>query len=356
MDDGIFESLADALDGLPNGFPRAASRVEIEVLKMMFTPEEARIAAALSEEFEPASAAAGRLGQADKEVEARLRLMSRKGLTLSKIQDGTRLFRLNQFIVGGYEAVMARLEGEEAYRFAHLIEEYWTSTRGLAGIMTPGPALHRVLPSRDALKSEWILPYDDVAALLGDARSFVLSDCICRKQQDLLGDRKCSFPRRACLSFSPVERPVDQDSVTLEEALAFLKEAEEIGLVHTVSNVAAGINYVCNCCGCCCGILRSILEFGLGDSVAHANYSCSIDDEICAGCGICIDRCQVRAVSLEGSVAAVDKDRCIGCGLCVTTCATGAARLGLKPAGEIVDPPADLGVWSRLRRANRGIG
>ena len=354
MDDAIYESLADALDRLPHGFPRTASKVEIEVLKMMFTPEEARIAAALSEEFEPAAAVAGRLGEAGREVEARLRLMSRKELTQSKIHDGTRLFRLNQFIVGGYEAAMARLEGEEAHRFAHLIEEYWTSTGGLAGIMTPGPALHRVLPSRGALKSEWILPYDDVAALLGEARSFVLGDCVCRKQQDLVGTRKCSFPRRACLSFSPVERPAHPDGVTREEALAFLKEAEEIGLVHTVSNVAAGINYVCNCCSCCCGILRSILEFGLGDSVAHANYSCSINREICAGCGICVDRCQVRAVTMEGSVVAVDKERCIGCGLCVTTCAAGAARLALKPAGEIVDPPADLGEWSRLRRANRG--
>ena len=123
---------------------------------------------------------------------------------------------------------MARLEGEEAHRFAHLIEDYWASTRGLEGIMTPGPAVHRVLPSRGALNSEWILPYDDVAALLGKTRSFSVGDCVCRKQQDLLGKRKCSFPRGLCLSFSPRERPDDPHGITREEALAVLREAEEI--------------------------------------------------------------------------------------------------------------------------------
>ena len=356
MEDKVYESLAEALDRLPNGFPSTDGRVEIEILKMMFTPEEACIAATLSEEYEPAGVIAERLGQDVKDAKARLKSMSHDGRVLSKIDNRQRLFRLNPFIVGSYEAVMARLKDEDAHGFAHLIEDYWAASGGLAGIMTPRPAIHRVLPSQGALKSEWILPYDDVVALLSDARSFVLSDCVCRKQQDLIGDRKCSFPRRACLSFSHFKRPAHPDRVTRGEALAFLKEAEEIGLVHTVSNVAKGIYYVCNCCGCCCGILRSISDFGLVESVAHANYACSVTGGECTGCGICVARCQVRAISIVDSVAVVDKDRCIGCGLCVTTCATGAAHLELKPPSEIIDPPADPGEWARMRRASRGSG
>ena len=72
---------------------------------------------------------------------------------------------------------------------------------------------------------------------------------------------------------------------------------EQVGLVHTVSNVTEGVGYVCNCCGCCCGILRGITEWGIADSVAYANYYAVIEPEFCADCGTCIERCQVGAIS-----------------------------------------------------------
>ena len=38
--------------------------------------------------------------------------------------------------------------------------------RDAAGLMKLQPALHRVIPARGSVKSEWILPYDDVRAIL----------------------------------------------------------------------------------------------------------------------------------------------------------------------------------------------
>ncbi len=40
----IYERLAAALDALPRGFPRTKSGVEIKLIKMAFTPEEAPLA------------------------------------------------------------------------------------------------------------------------------------------------------------------------------------------------------------------------------------------------------------------------------------------------------------------------
>lgn len=354
MGDDLYRELARALDRLPYGFPGTESGIEIEILKIMFTPEEAAVAALLGEEWEAVARVAVRSGDSPREIESRLRLMTMKGLVKADKRDGERVFSLNQFIVGSWEATLFRLDGEDAHRMAHLTEEYVAATGGLTGIMTPGPALHRVVPARGTVKSEWILPYDDVRAFLTGARSFVLRDCVCRKQQDLLGSRRCSFPRRACFSFSPLERPDGPDSISREEALAFIEEARSIGMVHTVSNVAKGINYVCNCCGCCCGILRGIAEYGLRESVAHANYYGAIDADACSGCGVCVGRCQVGAITVEDSPAVVDRERCIGCGVCVPTCAADAVQLRLKPAAEIVEPPADLGAWAALRKANRG--
>jgi len=241
------------------------------------------------------------------------------------------------------------------HELAHLVEDYLTNG-GAVGIMKPQPALHRVLPAQKATKSEWILPYDDVRAILLTSKAFHLRDCICKVQQNHIGRRKCDFPVKMCLSFSSIERPSGPNDISKEEALVVLDKAEEIGLVHTVSNIMKGVGYVCNCCGCCCGILRGITDWGIEDSVAYANYYAVIDPDTCLGCGMCRERCQVNAISEKDGVSVVDTKRCIGCGLCVTGCPNEVARLERKPESEIVNPPADFETWEQERQLNRRQG
>jgi ferredoxin len=158
-----------------------------------------------------------------------------------------------------------------------------------------------------------------------------------------------------CMNVSPVERPARPDDMTQEEALAMLDRTEEVGLVHTVSNVVKGVFYVCNCCGCCCGILRGITQYGIRESVARANYAASIDADSCSACGVCAQRCQVGAISGRDGTYAVDASLCIGCGLCATGCPTGAAALSRRPDAEMVHPPADFEAWEKARLRSRGL-
>jgi NAD-dependent dihydropyrimidine dehydrogenase PreA subunit len=348
MTDTVYEQLADALDRLPNGFPRTPSRVEIELLKRIFSPEEAGLASRLGRDLEPVDAIADRVGLPAKEVSAALIKMAKRGLVWFDKREAIR-FRLAPFVVGIFEAQLERMDHE----FAHLFEEYMRDG-GAVGIMRPQPALHRVIPAQNTVKSEWILPYDDVRAILLAAKTFSVRDCICRVQRDHLGCR-CSFPVKVCLSFSSVERPPGPDDISQTEALALLDRTEEIGLVHTVSNMIHGLGYVCNCCGCCCGILRGITDFGIESSVARANYFAVIDPDECLGCGTCVERCQVRAISEQDGVSVVDVARCIGCGLCVTGCPNEVARLQRRPDAEIVAPPADFAMWEHERLVNRGL-
>ncbi len=350
MKEDVYGKLADALNKLPNGFPRTKSGVELAILEMVFSPEEADLASQLSGKYESADDIAKRVSATAEKLKAVLIEMAKRGLVWYDEVDGALRFRLAPFVVGFFEAQLHTMNHE----FAHLVEEYFAEG-GAEGIMKPQPALHRVIPSQGAVKSEWILPYDDVKALLQSQKTFSLRDCICRVQQDLLKSRRCSFPVRTCLSFSAYERPPRPEDVSKEEALALLDEFEKIGLVHTVSNVMKGLSYVCNCCGCCCGILRGINDWGIEKSVAYANYYSEIDSDECVGCGLCVKRCQVKAISEQDGVAVVDRKRCIGCGLCVTGCPNGAAKLHLKPKEEIVNPPLDYAVWERERLHNRGI-
>jgi NAD-dependent dihydropyrimidine dehydrogenase PreA subunit len=60
-----------------------------------------------------------------------------------------------------------------------------------------------------------------------------------------------------------------------------------------------------------------------------------VDDNLCTGCGLCVDTCAPGALSVQGSTALIDEDLCTGCGRCIDVCITGAII-----SAEIV--PTDL--------------
>ena len=349
MNTDAYEQLARALDLLPGGFPRTKSGVELEILKKIFSPEEALVASNMTGNSETADLIAGRANQPLEEIERKIKQLLNRRIIWGSNKDGTWRFRLAPFLVGFYEEQWHAMDHE----LAHLCEQY-LKEGGAQGIMSPEPALHRVVPAQQAVKTEFILPYDDIRPLILQAKWFELRDCICRRQQDLVGNRKCDFPLNVCLNFSVKERPVGPHNITQEEALKVLDKTEEIGLVHTVSNIARGIFYVCNCCGCCCSILRGITQFGIQQSVAKANYYAVVDPEQCAACGICEERCQVNACSVD-EVATIDLAKCIGCGLCVTGCPNDAVKLSLRPDAEIIHPPENYKAWEQQRLRNRGL-
>ena len=351
MTDEVFERLADALDRLPNGFPRTPSGVEIRLLKRIFTPEEAGIASQLGREFEPVDVIAKRLGLPKLRARRKLIGMAKHGLVRFKRQDRTILFRLMPFVFGIYEFQLERMDAE----MARLAEEYFMAG-GVAEFMRIQPPIHRVAPAQNAVEAEWVLPYDDIRAMLMESKAFNVRDCICRYQQDLLGQRKCDYPLNVCLSFFHHERPRMEGDISKEEALALLDLTEEVGLVHTVHNQREGLFYVCNCCSCCCAFLRGIVEHGATEIITYANYYAVIDPEACMGCLTCVDRCHVGAISLKDEYAIVDRAKCIGCGLCATGCPDGVAKLVRKPEPEIIHPPANFHEWEEARLRHRGMG
>ena len=67
-----------------------------------------------------------------------------------------------------------------------------------------------------------------------------------------------------------------------------------------------------------------------------------VNKEWCKGCGICVARCQMEALTLEDDKVVLDLNHCIGCGLCVTTCSTGSLTLVRKPDPEQSDVPRNM--------------
>lgn len=319
------------------------------ILKKLFTPQEAIVASAMGADLESAETIGRKVGLETHEIVKLIESMHRKGLLNTKLAVDPR-YALKPFVVGFYEAQVDRMDHE----LAHLFEHWWHEGGG-EGIMKYGPAFHRVIPALGTVAEELILPYDDVVPLIDKSAHFQVRDCVCRKQQDLASKRRCDFPLRVCFSFLPESQPPDEKTITKQDAFRLLDETEELGLVHTVSNVTNGVHYVCNCCGCCCGILRGVNEFGLENSVAKANYVADVDEAACTACGVCEDRCQVDAISVRGTAAIVEHQKCIGCGLCVSGCPSDAVRLTRRADANIVHPPTDNATWGQMRLKNRGL-
>jgi electron transport complex protein RnfB len=355
MSEDVYRQLARRLDAIPNGFPATESGVELRLLAKIFTPQEAALAAVMRLTREPAVVIAARAGVEPDTAYRTLKGMVRKGQIRVKKGEGQLLFGLMPFVVGVYEEQLPRLDAE----LAALFEQYYQETQGGGNIMRDAPPVHRVIPVGEAIPFELeIFPYERASELVEGAKSWGVRDCICRVQQRLIG-KGCDRPVENCLVFAPIEGAFDHSDVTRaltkEEALQILRETEEAGLVHSIGNYRDGHFYICNCCTCCCGVMRAVAEFGIPTAIAHSNFHAVVEAEECIGCGDCLERCPFGALSVPEDVCVVDYARCVGCGLCTTACPTDALYLERRPEGEVPPPPANIKEWTIERAQERGI-
>jgi hypothetical protein len=109
MDKDIFYRLREQLDGYAFGYPSTESGVEIELLKLMFTEEEARMFTNLTAVAETPESVALRIGETVHDVSARLEDMAGKGLLFRHKNDGRLRYSTIPFIHGLYEFQIERL-------------------------------------------------------------------------------------------------------------------------------------------------------------------------------------------------------------------------------------------------------
>lgn len=349
----MYRRLAQRLDTIPNGFPATQSGVELKLLAKIFEPEEAALAAEMDLTREPAEVIGARAGVEPKTAYRTLKAMVRKGQIRVGRRDRKLVFGLMPFVVGIYEEQLPRLDRE----LAMLVEQYYQEAKG--PFVRYSPPFHRVIPVEEAIPTGIeIYPYERATEMLESAKAWGVRECICRIQQRLIG-KGCDRPVENCLVFAPIEGVFDHSAVpravTKEEAKRILFEAEEAGLVHSPGNYQDGNYYICNCCTCCCGLLRNVAEFSIPTVIARSDFVAIADASACAGCGDCVARCQFGALAVADDVCLVDAGRCVGCGLCIPVCPTEALQLQRRAEGEIPPPPRSSSEWRAQRALARGL-
>ena len=284
---------------------------------------------------------AGHLVASLEELEDALDRIQGKGGVESKIKDGSACYCNAPLVVGIYEYQLGRLSPE----FVKDFNQYTSNFKfGLELLSTELPQMRTIPVNRSISPHHRVSTYDEAATLLQVAQGpFLIMECICRKKKTLEGETcKVTDRKETCLAIGDLARPLAKDGVgreiSREEAIAIIDQNQRDGLVLQPSNTRE-VDFICSCCGCCCGMLRMQQRLPRPVDFWASNYQARVDTTTCTGCGKCVRQCQVGAVrvSAQERPAVVDLNRCIGCGVCVPACPTGSISLFRKAAQ--VKPP-----------------
>jgi electron transport complex protein RnfB len=300
MGKDVYERLARFLDELPGGFVHTEDGTELRILRRLFTSEEAEVAMHLALISEEAPVIARRAGLTISQATCLLEGMAAKGIIYRFLSPGKApVFMAEQFVVGFWEGQVNHLDRELVEDFESIHPAYVDT-----GNWGKLPQL-RTVPIRQSISSQAkIMPYEQIDVLVARFDRFAVANCICRQEMRIIGE-DCGKPEETCLAFGSGADFFIQSGrgrmISRAEAVGLITAAEQHGLVLQVGN----------------------------------------DQTLCVACGVCVERCPMKAISLDSGAAEINLDRCIGCGLCVSTCASGALQLVRKESALQRSVPKD---------------
>ncbi len=363
-EDKIYRRLQQHLDKQAVGFPSVKSGADLRLLKMLFSPDEAKLALHLSFRPTPLEKIVTGAGTEFSAAQAGqlLESMLMKGAIGWKEKDGVSRWYVLPLVVGMYEGQ----DGNPTREFMAEANAYMKTKDFGKAFLSVKPSQMRTIPIHKSIPVEHhVATYDQIRAIIVAAHGpFVALKCICREGA-AMRKKKCKKTIRleTCLAFGDlgamVLRRKHCREISREEALALLQQNEDDGLVLQPAN-AQKPEFVCSCCGCCCGMLsfQKFLPHPL--DFWTSNYYAEIDFDKCLHCGKCVARCQVKAVTLAGregkneeKKAKINLSRCIGCGLCVPTCPAKAIKLKKKDP-EVVLPKDEEDLYNQVMANKKG--
>jgi len=345
----VYDRLIDTLVRLHGAIPIHKCAEFTALIEELFTPDEAELAAALPPGMQPLEVISKHVNRPVESIKPLLESMANKGLVLHRLRDDHPEYKLMAVLPGFFEfQFMKGGKTEHDRKMARLFKNYFDKlaerTKGappeLLKKLTP---FSRVIPvEKEVAGGSQIQPYEIVSQYIRNADSISVSTCYCRHFAELLGD-PCHKPKRNCMAFGPNAKFIHERGygqlVSKEEALKILDEAEKAGLVHMSSNTAKYIDFICNCCACHCGILKSFQTSDVSPLGAVSSFRLKINQEACTGCGDCLARCPTKALAINDAVVRLDARRCIGCGLCSSACPSEA--LSMERRENPPTPPWD---------------
>ncbi len=316
-------------------------------------------------------------GLTDDEIVRKTDSLAKKGIIFNQPNTkGAMVYRLLPLIVVGtfeYTFMKELPQGEKikdyekiAKLYHNLLEELRDFIQGnydgLLPFFEQQPPVDRTVPvftneggkkinivvNKAVRAEEVIMPSKTVEEIIAKYDDIAVGHCFCRNYTRVLG-HACATgaPSEVCFTFGKSARHTINQGfarrVTKDEAMTIMKQVEEAGLVHKAfhngSNIEKEENSICNCCKDCCDTF-TLWRNGASPMVNSTMYLSVIDRETCTGCGICVERCPVDAITLGDDGTAVREEKyCIGCGVCARFCPADAISLQEGMRRVCVPPP-----------------
>lgn len=342
-----YEQLTDRLNHFPQGAP--PSELLYRILEMLFSEKEAALVSLLP--IKPFTAKqAAKLWNVDYAIaRSVLDRLADRAILLDMDKDGESIYVLPPPMAGFFEFSMMRLRGdldqhvlgELYYQYMNVEEEF------IKALFVNGETqIGRVFVHEPALSNEnvlHVLDYERATEVIQTSPHMGVGVCYCRHKMEHV-DHDCDAPKDICMTFNNTADSLIRHGfarrVDRSEGLELLQAAYENNLVQFGENVREGVNFICNCCGCCCEAMIAARKFGLLNPVHTTNFLPHLQADLCNGCGKCVSVCPVEAMTLVSTndphhpkmkMAKLDANICLGCGVCTRTCTKDALHLESRP-------------------------
>jgi ferredoxin len=322
---------------------------------MLFSEREAALVSQLPIRPFTAQKAARIWGMTESEARKVLDALAGRAILLDIDRDGETTYMLPPPMAGFFEFSMMRIRDDiDQKLLAQLFYQYLNVEEDfIRNLFARGETqLGRVFVHEPALPEDGslhVLDYERASEVIRTARHRGVGVCYCRHKMQHMG-RDCEAPKEICMTFNSTADSLIRHGyarrIDVAECLDLLQEAHGRSLVQFGENVREGVNFICNCCGCCCEALIAARRFALMHPVHTTNYMPQMDKLRCRGCGKCVNACPVEAMTLVSASdphkpgkrkAKLDAEICLGCGICVRACPAGALRLAAR-AARVITP------------------
>lgn len=338
-----YDQLTERLNRFPQGAPE--SQLLEKILKMLLSDREAEMVALLP--IKPFTVEQASQVWSVSEFEARkvLDSLASRAVLVDIVQEDETQYVLPPPMAGFFEFSLMRLRDELDQKvLSELFHQYLNVEEDfIRELFTQGETqLGRTFVHEPVLadqQSLHVLDYERASQVIETAQPMGVSLCYCRHKMQHL-DKACEAPMDICMTFNTsaasLIRHGHARKVDVIEGRDLLQQAYEKNLVQFGENNQRRVNFICNCCGCCCEALLAAKRFAHLHPVHTTKYIPALATESCKGCGKCVDICPVEALSLISAndphkpkkrKSCLDEDRCLGCGLCVRSCPTESIQL-----------------------------
>jgi ferredoxin len=342
-----YAALTDRINRFPQGAP--PSDTLYKILNILFTEKNAALVSLLPIKPFTAEKAARIWKMKMSAARKILDDLANRAILLDIEEDGGQTYVLSPPMAGFFEFSLMRIRGdidqkilsELFYQYLNVEEDF------VKALFTEGETqLGRVFVHEPSLSSEFslvVFDYERATEVIKTASFRGISICYCRHKMQHL-DRDCGAPKEICMTFNVTAGSLIKHGharpVSAEECLDLLQVAYDQKLVQFGSNVREEVNFICNCCGCCCEAMIAARRFGLLHPVHTTNFLPEIQEGSCTGCGQCVNVCPVDAMSLvsannprkpKARKARLCEEICLGCGLCVSACQEKYITLKSRP-------------------------